>query len=81
MHIPGGPAKAGSTMLGGYLTTNSSGRHHRPPSVQRDVNLDDFRTRFTRGDPALERGFAGFANGVVRLACLESRDNHQVPPQ
>ena len=48
--------------------------------VQKDVNLDDFRVRFTRGDAALERNFAGFASGVVRLAYLESRDNQEVRP-
>lgn len=49
--------------------------------VQKDVSLEDFRVRFTRDDPALNRNFAAFANGVIRLAYLESRDTQEVRPQ
>ena len=48
--------------------------------VQKDVNLDDFRLRFTKDDPALNRQFVGFVNGVVRLAYLEGRDTQEVRP-
>jgi len=48
--------------------------------VQKDVSLDDFRVRFTNDDPALNREFAGFANGVIRIAYLESRDNQESRP-
>jgi hypothetical protein len=48
--------------------------------VQKDVNLDDFRVRFTNDDPALNREFAGFANGVIRIAYLEGRDNQESRP-
>ena len=48
--------------------------------VQKDVSLEDFRLRFTKGDPALNNQFAGFANGVIRLAYLESRDNQESRP-
>ena len=48
--------------------------------VQKDVNMDDFRVRFTKDDPTLNKQFAGFASGVVRLAYLESRDNQESRP-
>jgi glyoxylase-like metal-dependent hydrolase (beta-lactamase superfamily II) len=48
--------------------------------VQKDVSMDDFRARFTKGDATLNRQFAGFASGVVRLAYLESRDNQEARP-
>ena len=48
--------------------------------VQKDVKLDDFRVRFTNDDPALNREFAEFANGVARIAYLEGRDNQESRP-
>lgn len=49
--------------------------------VQKDVSVEDFRARFTRGDPALDRNFVAWAYGVIRLAYLEARDNQEVRPQ
>lgn len=48
---------------------------------QKDVSLEDFRVRFTRDDPALDKDFAEFANGVIRIAYLESQDNQEARSQ
>jgi hypothetical protein len=42
--------------------------------VQKEVNVEDLRPKFTNNDPDLDKKFRRFAKGMIENAYREARD-------